>query len=203
MKKIMYIIYLIFGKTLGRFWIFAALPFVDYGNSVTFNYVLQNGLPYKRLMERNPTWDAAANGWRLDDVHGLASHHGLRGFIKYRKVSKLQFYLVAFFVSGWTDPDCTEGFTDIGYINTIKVGATGYRTGKVDRSKNILFWYRRWLPEFKEGDVVFGSAFDLGDVRGQYSFLDAKFTRTQKFFCIYSWAARNPAMGFQYIFFNY
>jgi len=62
MKKIMYIIYLIFGKTLGRFWIFAALPFVDYGNSVTFNWVLQNGLPYKRLRERNPMWDAWAEG---------------------------------------------------------------------------------------------------------------------------------------------
>ena len=203
MKKFMYIIYLIFGKTLGRFMIFAALPFRGYAYNVVFNYVLHKNLPLKRLRERFPVLSIDGYTWVLQDVHDLVENQSPKGFIKYRKIGWLEFYLVAFFIFGWLDPDANDDLTDIGYINSIKVGGVGYRTGGSDRSKDFLFWYRRWLPEFKEGDVVYGSAFDLGDARVQHSFLKAKLTRVEKFFCIYSWASRNSAMGFEYLFFNY
>ena len=205
MNKLFYVIYLIFGKTLGRFMIFAALPFRGYAYNVVFNYVLYNDLPLKRLRERFPVPSIDGKSWVLQDVHDLVGNKSPKGFVRRRMtgVSKLEFYLVVFFIFGWLDPDANDDLTDIGYINSIKVGGFGYRTGGSDRSKDFLFWYRRWLPEFKEGDVVYGSAFDLGDVRVQHSFLKTKFTRVEKFFCIYSWASRNSGMGFQYLFFNY
>lgn len=209
MNKIWYVIYLVFGKTIGKVWIFAAIPFRAYAYSVVFNYVLDHALPLKRLRERFPVliWNSDLllfDGYSLQDVHNLASHPtSPKGFIKRRKVSKLEFYLVVFFIFGWLDPDSNDDVTDIGYINSIKVGPSGYRAGKTDRSKNILFWYRRWLPEFKQGDVVYGNAFDLGDVRAQYSFCETRFTWYEKFFSVWAWNSRNTAMGFQYLFFGY
>lgn len=183
MKKLWYVLYLIFGKTLGKVWIFAAIPFRAYGHSVTFNWVLQNGLPYKRLMERNPAW--TGEGWALEDIHGMAGHHDLRGFIKYRKVTKLQFYLVVFFISGWLDPDSNQDTTDTGYIKTLLSG---------ERKS----WHRIFNQALRKIDldsVVYGNAFDLGDVRAEHSFYNWAAT--------FVWNERNTAMNFQYIFWNY
>jgi len=188
MKKIMYIIYLIFGKTLGRFWIFAATPFRAYARSVVYNYVLRNNLPLKRLRERNPTPRIASNGdkgWVLDDVHGLAGHHNWRGVIKYRDVTKLQFYLVVFFIWGWLDDDSNQDTTDTGYIKTLLSG---------ERKS----WHSIFNPALRKIDldsVVYGNAFDLGDVRAEHPFFNWAAT--------FVWADRNSAMNFQYLWFGY
>ena len=190
MKKLWYAIYLIFGKTLGRFWIFAATPFRAYARSVVYNYVLQNDLPLKRLRERSPLIDKASwltmdGGWSLADIHGLASHHKLRGFIKYREVTKLQFYLVVFFIWGWLDDDSNQDTTDTGYIKTLLSG---------ERKS----WHRIFNPALRKIDldsVVYGNAFDLGDVRAEHPFFNWAAT--------FVWADRNSAMNFQYFFWNY
>ena len=189
MKKLAYIIYLIFGKTLGRFWIFAALPFRGYARSVVYNYVLQNetSVKIKRLMERFPRWNWEKDGWDLTDVHGLSNHHNLRGFIEARdrRVSKLQFYLVVFLIWGWLDDDSNQDTTDTGYIKTLLSG---------ERKS----WHLIFNPALRKIDLdsaVYGNAFDLGDVRAEHPFFNWAAT--------FVWADRNSAMNFQYLMWGY
>lgn len=188
MKKFWYIIYLIFAKTLGKVWIFAAIPFRVYARSVVYNYVLQNDLPLKRLRERNPEkkWAAVSQAyyWSLQDVHELFVNKSPAGYVFIRNVSKLKFYLVVFFIWGWLDDDSNQDTTDTGYIKTL---LTGERKS----------WHRIFNPWLRKMDlgVVYGNSFDLGDVRAQYP--------------VFNWAAalvwneRNTAMNFQYLFWNY
>ena len=181
---------MIFGKTLGKFWVFAAIPFRAYARNVVYNYVLQNDLPLKRLMERNPSGDeegpmTQGGRWDLDDIHGLSNHHDLKGFIKYRDVNKLQFYLVVFFIWGWLDDDSNQDTTDIGYIKTLLSG---------ERKS----WHRIFTPALRKidsTDAVYGNSFDLGDVRGQHPFYNWAAT--------FVWNERNTAMNFQYLFCDY
>lgn len=190
MKKLAYILYLIICKPLGRFWIFFVLPFRGYARNVVYNYVLQNDLPLKRLRERSPKWVGSAVTpimfWSLEDIHGLSSYpQKLRGFIKFRRVNKLQFYLVVFLIWGWLDDDSNQDTTDTGYIRTL---ITGER-----KSWHSIF--NRWLVKIDLDKVVYGNAFDLGDVRAQYPFFNWAAT--------WCWTDRNSAMNFEYLFFGY
>lgn len=186
MKKLAYILYLIICKPLGRFWIFFALPFRGYARNVVYNYVLQNGLPLKRLREREPRLLPDVSGWALRDIHGLANQpEKLHGFIAYRKVTKLQFYLVVFLIWGWLDDDSNQDTTDTGYIRTL---ITGER-----KSWHTIF--NPILRKIDMGKVVYGCAFDLGDVRAQHPF--------QNWASTWVWTDRNSAMCFQYLFFGY
>lgn len=186
MKKFWYIIYLIFGKTIGKFWVFAAIPFRAYACSVVFNYVLQNDLPFKRLRERNPAWDSLGKGWKLEDIHGLSNEpQKLTGWIAYRPVNKLQYYLVVFFIFGWLDPDSNHDTTDAGYIKTLLSG----------ERKSWHRVFNKWLRKIDLDGIIYGNALDLGDVRAQYPFYNLAAT--------FVWTDRNSAMGFQYLFFGY
>jgi len=186
------IIYIIFGKTLGKFWVFAAIPFRAYARSVVYNYVLQNDLPLKRLRERFPVWLGTAlqggglrGRWALRDVHGLAAHHLTEGHIEYRRVTKLRFYAVVFLIWGWLDDDSNQDTTDTGYIKTL---LSGQRKS----------WHRIFNPALRKIDLdgaVYGNSFDLGDVRGQHPFFN--------WAAAFVWNERNTAMNFQYLFFNY
>ena len=189
MKTFLYIIYLILGKTIGKVWVFVVMPFRGHARNVAHNGILQFNLPCKRLRERNPIihWNPdyqLHDGWTLDDVHGLASHQSPEGFITYRPVSKLYFYLVVFFIWGWLDDDANQDTTDTGYIRTL---ITGERKS----------WHRIFNPWLRKMnlDVVYGNAFDLGDERAKHP--------------VFNWAAAfvwndiNTAQNFQYMFFDY
>lgn len=188
MKKLMYVLYLIICKPLGRFWIFFVLPFRGYVINYCFNYVLQHGLELKRLRERSPNLVRIDGvlGWALDDIHDLSSHpEKLRGFIRHRKVNKVMFYFLVFAAFGWYDCDSNQDTTDTGYIKTL---ITGER-----KSWHSIF--NPWLRKIDLDSVVYGNTFDLGDVRAEHPFSHWAAT-----FC---WNDRNTGMGFQYLFFNY
>ena len=157
-------------------------PFRKWSRSVWYNYVLQNGKYMKRLDERGYT--RVSYGWL-----------SLHGFVKRRKINKLT-VAIAFFLWMWQDDDSNEDTTDIGYVNTISIGADGYRTGGVDRSKGLLnFLYGKLLPKYGPDDVTFGNTFDMGDRRVYYPYFN--------FWSTWVWARRNRAMNMKYYLFNY
>lgn len=178
MRQLEYIgilLWTVIRKLLGLVWIFVALPFREYGNTIVFNYVLQNKVYLKRLLERNPS--ISGYGWKLQDVHRV----GRSGYIHYRKVSWLEYKLVYWLIWGWLDADSNEDTFDKGHNETLIRGER-----------------MRWLPEFiikslrrANEDTVYGNSFDLGDLRAE--------TPHFSFWATYIWTIRNTAYNFRYM----
>lgn len=157
--------------------------------------------------------------------HGVT----LQGFTKFRKISKLEFWFVVLVLWWPLDDCANFDMTDAGLVNSIKVGRDGWMNwDKRTRVHEPLFtvftllpflalpWapfvfclitfmlllvfpYRYVLPEMKEGDMVFGNAFDLGDNRAQNSLCKARYTWWQKMFAVAVWTARNPGQNWKYM----
>lgn len=93
------IIFKLFCKVFGLVWYYIAVPFRGYSRNVVYNYVLQNNIHLPRLYERSPTLE---NGifW-LKNIRNVQQV----GYIKFRKISKFEYYLVLFLLWGWVDDD--------------------------------------------------------------------------------------------------
>lgn len=173
---------------IGLVWIWPTLPFYKFAHNYVFNYHLQRGIPLKRLNERSPTWHNS--GWILSPrntplVNGF-------GFVRYRKVETFWYWVIVIFIWGWQDADANQLFTDVGYINSIKVGVPSYlcTNPKDDRSKSWkFFWIRPFLKSYNEYDVPFGNMFDLCDKRPWYF----------SFWATLAWNLRNTAQNFTYL----
>lgn len=178
-------------KVVGRVMVWPAIPFRAYARNVVYNYVLQNNVRLKRLEERKPTF--VGDGWTLQDVHNLTlfNGQGIRGYIKQRKVNKLQFYLTVLLVWGWLDDDANEDTTDLDYIKTL-VDKERYQVGS-----RLLRPLLKNVPvrERNGGEVVYGNAFDLGDTRDRYAYFHPLAT--------WFWNRRNTAMNWQYLLGDY
>lgn len=85
-------------KVIGLLWYFIAVPFRKYARNVVYNYVLQNDIYLKRLLER-PIVDSG-NGWTIKPYHGTAG-----GYITFREVSFIEYQFVYWFIWGWLDDD--------------------------------------------------------------------------------------------------
>lgn len=72
-------------KIVGLVAFYLAVPFSKYLRNTIHNYDLQNNQVVKRLAERSPKL--------LDGVYSLIGYETNRGFITYRKVSKLEYYI--------------------------------------------------------------------------------------------------------------
>lgn len=89
----------VFGKIFGIVWYYVAVPFRAYSRNVVYNYVLQNNIYLPRLLEREPTFE---NGfYELKNIRKIK----LDGFIEYRKISKIEYYLVLWLLWVWVDDD--------------------------------------------------------------------------------------------------
>ena len=169
------ILFTAFRKVFGLVWYFVAVPFRGYARSVVYNYVLQNGLYLKRLLER-PIEDAH-HGWVIKPFHGSDG-----GYIEHRKVSWLKYQLVYWFIWGWLDDDSNYDTFTKGHNGTIIRGER-----------------QQWLPSFivkalekaNEKETPFGNSFDLGDRRAEFACFD--------FWSATLWTWRNTAYNFKYM----
>ena len=88
------------------FYSVVALAFImrSYTRNVVHNYVLQNNIHLLRLWERNPKLDDGV--YFLEDIHEVRENNILDifGYIKYRKISKIEYYIARFFWK-WVDDD--------------------------------------------------------------------------------------------------
>ena len=105
MKYLRYLLILVIkliGKIIGVPIFYILLPFRAYARNRVYNYVLQNDIYLKRLEEKNYVLE---NGVYYP-LNLSKKHYKLRdnGYIKYRKVSKLEYFL-ALFIWVWFDDD--------------------------------------------------------------------------------------------------
>jgi len=85
------------------------------------------------------------------------------------------------------DDDANEDTTSRDYIQTLITG---------DRRHGFFArLFRKQLMNAKLKSVVYGNAFDLGDVRARYPFFN--------FWTTLFWNTRNTAMNFQYLWAAY
>jgi len=172
-------------------WYIFILPvwFRAYARSVVYNYVLQHNRSewLGRLWQRQPHWIDALNYWQLPTTPAGHQMPSYKGRVHWRKVNKLQFYLVVFLIWGWLDDDANEDTTSRDYIQTLLTGSR----------KDGLFsrLFQPFLKRAKLKGVVYGNAFDLGDVRAQHPYFN--------FWTTLFWNCRNTAMNFQYLWTDY
>jgi hypothetical protein len=150
------VLFTLFRKVFGLVWYWFVVWFRGYARNTVYNYILQNGIKLKRLEERNP-----------------------KPFIKYRKVSKLEYYLVVFLIWGWVDDDSNCDTFSYGHNLT-------YITGK----RYIPEIFRRMLKRANFKANKMNSYFDVGDnIEPSFDILS----------CII-WNGRNTAYNFSYLF---
>jgi len=189
-------------KVWGLWWVFVAIPFRGYARSVVYNYVLQNNRRdwLGRLWQRSPCWSFDYRGWVMtghvfghlmpDQFGFVANRSGLAlcPLCKRKNVSKVEFYLAVFLIWGWLDDDANEDTTSRGFIDSFKPG------GERDNNWQVKVFGQR-LTGIDMSGVVYGSAFDLGDVRARHPYFNPVAT--------FVWNARNSAMNFQYLWSGY
>jgi len=168
MKYLYYIslvLFTIFRKVFGLVWYWFIVPFRAYARKVVYNYVLENGINLKRLMERNPI--EYEYFYYLDN-----------GFINKRKVSKIEYYFVVFFIYGWLDDDSScDTFCD------------GHNQTYINGERYIPEIFRQMLLKANIKSNI-GKSFDLGTItKPSFDFLS----------CLI-WNGRNTAYNFSYLF---
>lgn len=105
MKYLRYVLILVLklvGKVIGVPMFYLLLPFRAYARNRVYNYVLQNNIYLKRLEERDYKLD---NGvYYPTNISKKSFKLKNDGYIKYKKVSFLEYYL-ALFIWVWFDDD--------------------------------------------------------------------------------------------------
>lgn len=181
-------ILLFFIKVIGLVWVYPCIPFRSYARNVVYNYVLNRDKRQwlSRLWQREPMLEPYYEGHALygSKVHPVP----MDGFVHSRNVSTIEFYFVVFFIWGWLDDDSEHDTTSLPHIQTCIDGE------RKDQLLSKLF--KKQLKKIDQGAVVYGNAFDLGDVRDtHYPFYN--------FAATVIWNTRNTGMNFQYLFTNY
>lgn len=178
LRYIAILLWTLFRKVFGLVWYWVVVPFRGYARNVVQNYTLQhpNKVYMPRLLDRKPY--LVGNMYMIDPFH---SSDG--GYIKYRKISTVEFQLVFWLIWGWLDSDATSDTFDKGHNTTI-----------INKER------QSWMPEFiikrliiaNTKCSVYGNSFDLGDKRAD-----------NPCFCFWSallWNTRNTAYNFAYVF---
>ena len=107
MKYLRFIVILIsklVGKIIGVPMFYLLLPFRAYARNRVYNYVLQNDIFLPRLLERKWTLDTETMCYYPMNKSKKAFMLKNRAYIKYKKVSKLE-YFFAFRLWRWFDDD--------------------------------------------------------------------------------------------------
>lgn len=179
MKYIRYVnilLWTLIRKAFGLVWFYVAVPFRAYARNTVYNYVLQNDLYLKRLLER-PISRESYSYYTIKPFHGTDG-----GTIEHRKVSWLEYQLVYWFIWGWLDDDANQDTTDKGYIQTI---VNGERLEILPGEIEVELI--RDLTEFD----IYGNSFDLGDKRAKFPIFE--------FWSSTLWNIRNTAYNFKYM----
>lgn len=105
MKYLRYMLILIsklIGKIIGVPIFYILLPFRAYARNRVYNYVLQNDIYLPRLLERK--YELENGVYYPTNISKKNFKFKYNGYIKYKKVSKLEYYL-ALFIWIWFDDD--------------------------------------------------------------------------------------------------
>ena len=107
MKYLRYVLILVLklvGKIIGVPMFYLLLPFRAYARNRVYNYVLQNDIYLPRLLERKWTLDTETMCYYPMNKSKKAFMLKNRAYIKYKKVSFLE-YCLALFIWVWFDDD--------------------------------------------------------------------------------------------------
>lgn len=178
LRYLLIVLFKLISKTpIGWIMFHLVRPFRKYARNTIYNYVLENDVYLKRLLERKPT---LLNGYYVLETYKKLT---VLGTVKYKKVSKLKYYLTLCFIWIWLDDDSNYDTTDLLFAEKVSQGL-----------------HFTWLPKFIKDKVAkeveqiklsqFGNSFDLGD--GRY----------ENFYPVSStlWNIRNTAYNFVYMF---
>lgn len=133
------------GKIIGLVWFYVAVPFRGYARNTVYNYVLDNNIYLKRLLER--PIEIQADKYIIKPYHGTDG-----GYIKRRKISKIEYYFVLYFIWFWLDDDSNEDTYTKGFNETF---LNGERT--------------TFVPlKYLKCETLYGNTFDLGDKRADF-----------------------------------
>ncbi len=177
------LLWTVFRKVFGLVWYYVAVPFRAYARNVVYNYVLQNKLYLKRLLERPITPIHRNEMFKPILLYVIEPYHGTEGgAIAFRRVSWLEYHLVYWTIWGWLDDDSNRDTFDQGYNRTVITG---------ERLAFLPEFIRKSLARANEKYTFFGNSFDLGDVRAEYPSFD--------FWSSTLWNIRNTAYNFKYM----
>ena len=149
------VLFTLFRKVFGLVWYWFAVPFRAYARNTVYNYILQNGIKLKRFEERVP-----------------------KPYIKFRKVTKLEYYLVVFFIWIFLDDDSGADTFSKGHNDTY-----------INKERYIPEYFRQLLIK-ANNKASNGSYFDKGDdIKSCFDVLSC-----------FIWNGRNTAYNFSYLF---
>ena len=111
----------LFRKVFGLVWYYMAIPFRRYARNVVYNYVLQNGIYLKRLLDRpilgipNKPQNLYIDnkyvfGYKINPYHKTDG-----GYIKFRNISRIEYEFVYWFIWGWLDDDSMHDTMAVKY----------------------------------------------------------------------------------------
>lgn len=154
----------------------------DYSTNVVFNYVLENKIHLPRLKEI---------GWVFCPDEKLykptLKKNGIitEGYLKYRKISKLEYYLVMWFLWKWVDNDTNNDTTDKHLIMDKVINKESYPSFP-EWVRNIVRKERSRLETYGQ----YGNAWYIGDAR------------KREWYWISSilWLIRNTCYNYNYMF---
>lgn len=156
--------------------------FRRYARNTVYNYVIQNKVYLKRLLERpliKVPGHFLINGketfcYKIDSYHNSEG-----GYIKYRHITSIEYYFALWFIWIWIDDDSNHDTMDKGFIEKIISG------------KHMSFLHESWKEKLKA--IKFkrhGNSFDMGDnMDEEFHWLGSTL-----------WNIRNTAYNFNYMF---
>jgi len=183
-KYLLIMLFTLFRKMVGPFWFWVVVWFRSYARNVVYNYKLQNGLWLKRLYERSP--EKVTGGYALVSTRSV--HHLVKGkvsgFVKYRRISLIEYLFVYWFIWGWLDDDSNHDTLEIGFIRNILSGENKSPIAMALFKERLEAMVTSAKPEW------FGNAFELGDHRAKHPLII--------FLGTWLWVWRNTAYNFKY-----
>lgn len=123
LRYVSIILFKLFAKVFGLLWFWVVVWFRAYARNRVYNYVLQNDVYLKRLLEREPE-ETSVGTYYFKNVHNVKH----QGYLDKRYVSKLEYYFCFWFIWGWVDDDSNHDTMsggvreDMVYGNTFDLG---------------------------------------------------------------------------------
>jgi len=158
MKYIRYItilVWKILAKAIGLVWYYVAVLFRGYSRNVVYNYVLQNNIHLPRLFERKPS-GVVNDKYLLTNIRDTEE----QGYIKYRKINAIEYYLVLFLLWGWVDDDSNYDTHDGTKAENPELWGNAFDLGDARADKPIFDWKRSSLWNIRNTAYNFNYMFE-------------------------------------------
>ncbi len=154
LRYITIIIFKLVAKVFGLLWFYVVYNFRGYARNRVYNYVLQNKIYLSRLTDRKPVLKSGY--YILEDIHKLKERNDIdvKGRIKYKKVSWLEYQFCFWFIWGWVDDDSNHDTMsgdkrkDMIYGNSFDLGDTRAKYPEFKLKESTLWLLRNTAYNF-------------------------------------------------------